>query len=881
MSDYKSRQERKNQMSKKKASTAKKTSSKGFIKKFLLIFFIVLLIGGIAGGVAAVTFIADAPELDPKLLKDAQTSVIYDKNDEEIQNVSVGWVRDRKKISEIPELVQNAFISTEDVRFREHFGIDVRRIGGAVLANFKEGFGAEGASTITQQVIKNSFLSPEKSLKRKVQEAYLSVKLEQQYSKDQILEMYLNKIFFGNRAYGVAAAADIYYGKELKDLNPGEAALLAGLPKAPSYYNPYKNPDKAAERRNVVLGLMAKHNVITDEEAAKYKKVKVQDMLAPKKEDEDKYQVFIEQVIDELLDIEGLTEKDIYQGGIKIYTTLDPKAQDIAENAVNNYEYRDELIRTGMVLLDTQSGAIRAIADTRKDDKIIHYATGSPGQPGSTIKPILDYGPAIEYEKWSTGHQIKDQKLVIDGTNIRNWDGNYRGHVSMREALRQSWNVPAVNTYLDIGPEKANDFANGLGMDMDKTYPVNAIGGFTHGTSPLKIAGAYAAFGNEGIYTKPYSVRKIVYPDNRELDTKPESAAAMSDYTAYMITDMLKTVVDRGTGTKANIPGLHMAGKTGTTNFDKGTREKYGIPSGKTKDAWFSGYTTEYTAALWTGFNSIVDKDGNPHYLENQDTKIPQYLFKDIMSQLSNNPKDFQKPDSVVELAIEKDTGLLPSDYTPEDQIVHELFVKGHTPDKVSKKYDKTDAPTGLKAEYNEETNEIKLSWKPGGKDDVTYELSMSADGGEFQSLTTTDATEQIIGDIEPGSNLTFRVVATDKETNVSSDPAETSISVPKKEDDKVPDPLEDDDNGDQDGGTDGEGSGNDNGTGNNGGDSGNGNDGTGNGDSGDTGDTGNDGTGNGDTGDTGNDTGNDSGGSGGNNQDGSTQSNPQNNTNE
>ncbi|MDP4549761.1 PBP1A family penicillin-binding protein [Alkalihalobacillus macyae] len=791
MSDYQSRQERRKSNSKKKPPSKKRGKS-GLFKKILLTLVILFLVGIAAGGITAIAYINNAPELDPDKLANPQSSVILDRNDEEVQTLAGTDAREIAKFEEIPDVVKQAFVSVEDTRFYEHFGIDPKRIGGAVLANITQGFGAEGASTITQQVIKNSLLTSEKSLERKVQEAYLSVKLEQEYSKDQILEMYLNKIYFGNGAWGVVAAADTYFGKNLieEELTAGEAAMLAGLPQRPSYYDPFENPDAATKRKNIVLSLMEKEGVITAEEADKFQAEKVEDMIVSKTEDteSDQYKVFMDQVVKELRERDDITEKDIYSGGLKIYTTLDTRAQDITTEVVANYPYSNEDMRSGLVLLDTKTGSIRAIGETRKDENVITYATTGGFQPGSTAKPIIAYGPAIENMQWSTGRSLKDEPLKIGEANIRNWDRNYRGQVSMRRALEMSYNVPAVNTFLDVGEKPAQEFANKLGMNLedDQMVPTAAIGTFS--TSPLQMSGAYAAFGNGGTYNEPHSVRKVVFPNGQEINLEPESAKAMNDYTAYMISDMLKSVVDSGTGTDAKIPGLPVAGKTGTTNHDAAVIQEQGFPtSGIVKDAWFAGYTTEYSMAVWTGYNKP-----NAHYLDSSkgEDDTSKLLFKEIMSRVSEgiNTADFQKPDSVIEVGVEKSTGLLPSDYTPKDKIVYELFVKGNTPEKTSTKYQQPDGVTGLSGQYNADSNSIALSWKPGEDKKFTYKVEMSVNGGGYQSLTETGDTSFTIENVEKGSEYKFKVTAV-TEAGVSTKPSETTVSVPAEPE---PEPEED-----------------------------------------------------------------------------------------
>jgi penicillin-binding protein 1A len=621
-------------------------------------------------------YVNGTPKLTEDALNDPQSSMIYDMNNEFVTYVTGSERREYAEIENIPELVQQAFISTEDVRFKEHMGVDVKRIFGAALANVQDGFGAEGASTITQQVVKNSVLSSDKTIERKVQEAYLAIQLEQKYTKDEILEMYLNKIYFGGGAYGVATASKTYFNKSLKDLNPAEAALLAGLPQRPSGYDPFLHPKAAEERRNTVLHLMYKNGAISKEQKEEAVKTPVTKTLVKEKAKRLKYESFIQQVIKELQE-KGVSESAIYEGGLKIYTTLDPKAQAHTEKVLSTDEYvkyPSEKFKAGVALLDTKTGVIRALGGNRtsgEEDiaKGFNYATDITRQPGSTIKPILDYGPAIEKFKWSTYKQIKDEEIEIDGWEASNWDDEFHGDISMREALVMSYNIPAIKTFMEVGSEDAVDFANQLGIPIKTAHPAYAIGGFSHGPSPLELAGAYSAFGNKGVYHKPTTLRKIKFPDGYEKKYESEPVAAMHDYTAYMITDMLKDVVKRGTGTLAAIPGLEVAGKTGTTNMPDGID----IDKGST-DSWFAGYTTNYTAAVWTGY----DKTTAEQYLTPEDQKIAKYIFKSIVSEASKDKKTpgFEKPNSVEEIYVDKDTGYITTDKNGAN-VVKELIVKG------------------------------------------------------------------------------------------------------------------------------------------------------------------------------------------------------------
>ncbi|OOE10612.1 PBP1A family penicillin-binding protein [Fictibacillus arsenicus] len=789
--DYRSRVERRQSSSNNGSTPAKKTKKprRNWKKTLLLLAVILGLLGLLTVGVIAAT----SPKLDPKKLETPVSSKIMDMNDEEVSLVSGQEKRIRVKINEIPEPVQNAFIATEDVRFRQHSGVDVRRLFGAAFANVTEGFGAEGASTISQQVIKNTILTNEKSLTRKIREAYLSVQLEQKYSKDQILEMYLNKIYFGNGAWGIATAAKTYFNKPVSELEVHEAALLAGLPKAPSYYDPTRNPKEAEHRRNVVLNLMAQHKFISKEEAENAKSVSVKDTINPGKLQKETrpYDAYIKQVMDDLKDIEGLEEADIYSSGLKIYTNLDTKAQQVTEDVLKaKLEPEHELLQSGVAIVDTKTGAIRAVGSGRGNELSNQFSTRITRQPGSTIKPILDYGPAIENKKWSTAHMLNDEPVKIGDVTINNFNKKNVGDITMRQALVESKNTTAVKTFQEVGPEEATDFANKLGFDLDPdtTYPSYAIGGFEQGVSPLTMAGAYQAFGNGGVYTKPTTIRKIEFPDGRVIEVDPEPKAAMKDYTAYMITDMLKDVMKRGTGTQANVSGLKLAGKTGTTNFPKDLRDKYGMPSDATKDAWMAGYTTTYTAAVWTGYDSYQDDNGDALYLDNTKDDYSKQIFKDIMSQLKHKNTDFKKPKSVTEVPMEKGTGKRASEFTPDSEKIIELFVKGSKLPDVSDKFEKPAGIEGLEAKFDEKKNEIEVKWKYEKKEGVTFKVLASYNDGPMQERATINDTKFVVPSPAPGK-YTFQIIAVDSENNTESEPAETSITIEAPEGEQPPQP--------------------------------------------------------------------------------------------
>ncbi|MYL42007.1 PBP1A family penicillin-binding protein [Virgibacillus salexigens] len=760
----------------------KKNKKKPLWKKIVLSLLIILIVMGIGAGATAAYWIATAPDINDAKLSDPLASQILDK-DGEVFAVLGEQKRTKVNYDELPQGLIDAVTATEDARFFEHSGIDLRRIGAAVIANITNGFGSEGASTITQQVVEKSFLTPEKKISLKVQEQWLALQLEREYSKEEILEMYLNKIYYGSGAYGVAKAAETYFGKkDLSELSLAESAILAGLPQRPSAYNPFENPELTKERMNTVLTLMVRHGKISQEEADKAREVDIPSLLQKSSPDSTPYEAFLQQVQKEVE--EKVDGADIYTDGLTIHTTLDTDAQEHVEFLLSNQEdnpisYPDDEMQAGMAVLDTKSGAIRAIGGNRGNDPgDFNYALQTKRQPGSTMKPITAYGPAIEYDKISTYHQINDDKpYPIPGTDasIRNWNRQYGGWMTARHALNQSLNVPAVKTLEEVGYENAKKFAESLGIKFadDKMTIGDAIGGTSTTVNPLQMAGAYRAFGNEGIYNEPYAVTKVEFPDERTVETKPESEAVMADYTAYMMTDMLKSAISEGTGKLADIPSLPVAGKTGTTNLS----DKEGSP-----DSWFSGYTTNYTISVWTGYND------NQRTLP--DTKVPHALFKNTMAELSKDieTKDFVKPDSVVEAKVEKGSNpaAKPSEYTPSASIITELFVKGTEPKETSEKFDQLDPVSGLEASFNEDSNTIDVNWKYDSDADVSFEVSMKVNDGEMQTLSTTEENEMEITEVEPGANYTIQVVAVNNEDESSrSEPKTATVKSGTEEEDE------------------------------------------------------------------------------------------------
>ncbi|MBQ0139587.1 MAG: PBP1A family penicillin-binding protein [Kurthia sp.] len=769
---------------KRKSSTKNKKTKpkKSWVKKLILAVISLAILCILIGGGFFAYYAFTAPDLDEETLKDPVSSKFYDTKGKVFYTMGTEE-REHVDFEDIPKEMQDAILSTEDSRFYKHHGIDFYRLGGAVVANVRDGFGAQGASTLTQQVIKNSFLNNGKTIKRKAQEAYLSLQLEREYSKDEIFEMYFNKVLMSGRIYGFGTAAQNFYGKDIDKLTLPQMALLAGMPQSPNNYNPFTNPDLAEKRRNTVLKLMYNNKKITKTEMDNAIKTSVKDGLLPESKriarNSSKYDAFIDVVLKELA--ENKDEKALEEG-ISVYTTLDTEAQKIVEKTINNdANFPTEKIQTGISVVDTKTGAISAVGGARDygPERGFNYAQAlKTRQPGSTMKPIMDYGPAIENLKWNTGHVLVDEPMTYTGTSqqINNYDNQFRGSITMREALYNSRNIPAIKAFKEVGTSKVKEFIEGFGLEPDELYESDAIGGGSVNLSPIDMSGIYASFGNDGIYTKPHSIKKIVYRDGNTSKTyTPEPTDAMSDYTAYMLTDMMRDVVSSksgASGTAAAVYGLDVAGKTGTTNYTAEQFSQYNLPASAVPDSWFTGYTTKYSMSVWTGYSERKNAITTP-----AERQLAQNLFRIIMTQISagKNTKNFDQPDSVIRSGSEL--------YVRGTQVATEPVKE----EKEEEKEEKLAAPTGLSATYNADTNSVSLNWNAVNTSGVQYRIAV---GGAAIGTTISTSTSY---SVPAGStSLTFTVVAiangqtstaasaTVKIADASAEPDEPEVETPE-----------------------------------------------------------------------------------------------------
>ncbi|MGQ9531646.1 MAG: transglycosylase domain-containing protein [Desulfotomaculales bacterium] len=609
-------------------------------------------------------------DLDP-----GSATVLYDRDGRLITRIGAEN-RESVPLKGIPPVVRDAFIAVEDVRFYEHPGVDLRAIARAAWNNLRGGRVVEGGSTITQQLVKNSFLKPERTWQRKIQEVVLALMVERRFTKDEILEMYLNRIYLGEGAYGVQAAAQVYFGKNVSDLNLPEAALLAGLTKAPSLYSPFRNPEGALERRNLVLDNMLKYNLIT---AAQHRAARATPLRLnpdPRARNRYPYPYFVDYVTEELIARYG--ETAVFRGGLKVYTTLDPKLQQAAEEVLADARYFPKSERDANNILQPQAavaavepntGYIRALVGGREHThkRSFNRATMPPGRPpGSAFKPIIDYGPAIEFLGKAPASVVDDIPTTFGNYAPRNYDGRYRGLITYREALTYSVNVAAVKVLQEVGLPQAIQFAGRLGFtafDPARDGLSLALGGMTYGVTPLQMAAAYAAFAANGIYAAPMAVTKVERPDGTYDDFRPARTRAMKPTTAYLITSMLQSVVERGTGTRAALD-RPVAGKTGTS--DEG------------RDAWFVGYTPDLAAAVWLGY----DQPRPMPLVYGGSYAAP--IWKAIVSRALSGtpPRSFAVPEGIVSATVDSKSGLLPGPNTPPEHTVTDLFAEGTVPTK-------------------------------------------------------------------------------------------------------------------------------------------------------------------------------------------------------
>ncbi|MGC4514777.1 penicillin-binding protein [Enterococcus faecium] len=642
------------------------THKKGLFIKILLgilSFFCILFLAGVG---LFWYYAKDAPELTDKKLDATVSSKLYTQDGELFEDLGA---EKREKISanELPKTLEDAIVSVEDRRFYKHIGVDPIRIIGSALSNFTSG-GLQGGSTLTQQLIKLSFFSTsaeDQTLKRKAQEAWMAVRLEQKKSKQEILTYYVNKVYMSNGLYGMETASEMYFGKKLSELSLPQTALLAGMPQAPSAYDPYVYPDQAKKRRDTVLYTMLQNEKISQTEYDQAVNVPVTDGLQELTQSDDNTKIVDNYVKEVINEVQEKTDKNVYTDGLEIYTNLDLDAQKKLYDIVNTDQYvsyPDDEMQVASTLIDTNTGKVKAQIGGRHiaEDVTLgnNLAVNTSRDFGSTMKPVTDYGPAFEYLKYSTGKTITDAPYNYEGTStpVGNWDNQYMGTITLRQALYLSRNVPAVKLFNEVGSDKVASFLKNLGIEYSTIHQSNAISsnteeqdGTKYGASSLKMAAAYAAFANGGTYYKPQYVNKIVFQDGTEETYEPDGKTAMSPETAYMITDILKDTITEGTGTNAQIAGLYQAGKTGTSNYTDDEYAKLGISSGVYPDILFAGYTPNYSISVWTGYNKKMTP------VTSESSHVASDVYRELMQYVSVNVTntDWEMPSGLIRVGGE------------------------------------------------------------------------------------------------------------------------------------------------------------------------------------------------------------------------------------
>lgn len=725
-----------------------KESGKKFKKKttghkilIMVLFLAIILVAAIL--CFTLYIVVTAPDFDTDLLYNKESSVLLSNDGTEFARLG-SENRDIVSYDELPQVLVDAIVATEDSRFFQHNGFDIARFIKASFGQIAGNSGAGGASTLTMQVVKNTYTSANNKglagIIRKFTDIYMSVfKVEKKYTKEEIIEFYVNAPWLGSGSWGVEQASQLYFGKSIKDLSLPEAALIAGIFNNPVTLNPFTDIDASTKRRDTVLDLMYKHGYITEEQLDDAKSISVQSLITENKgKSLNTYQSFVDAVVDEVISDTGMNP---YEVPMEIQTTMDTNAQNTL-NSLNNgdlYTFRNNVIQVGVAVTDVNNGAVLAVDGGRNQttERSFNRATQMSRQPGSTAKPIFDYGPLIEYNNASTGTYFFDDEMTYsNGTSVSDADRKYQGQETMRTALSNSRNIPAIQAFQQLDKDKIASFAHSLGIDYgDNLYESCAIGGFD-GVSPLELAAAYGAFARGGYYIEPYTYTKITFKDTNEVtEQKPKKEKVMSEETAYMINSILITAQNNGVGGNFTISGTDVAAKTGTSTYDAQALKEKGVPSSASADNWDITYSPDYVISLWYGYDKLTKE----YYT---DSNVAAGDRKKIMTAISKkiyktNSK-FEKPSGVVSVEVEKDSVplQLPSEYTPSDMRITELFKSGTEPTDVSIRYAKLDSPTNGKANTSGST--ITLTWNgiTANAIDPTYlQNDFNTNYGQFATL--------------------------------------------------------------------------------------------------------------------------------------------------
>lgn len=632
--------------------------------------------------------------LDTKLV-----SKVYDSQNEVVETLdkeSTDWVN----YSDLPDIFINALVSTEDVRFFMHNGIDIPRLLDAIYTNITASSFKQGASTLTQQLVKNTMLNSNKTIKRKIEEAYLATKIEKLYSKKDIIEFYVNYICFDGINPGINVACLKYFNKKISSVTLPEAALLAGIINLPSFYNPFKNPIEATNRRNEVLDLMVKHHYISNYQATMAKNLPIDKMLYHKTSDDEKsypFQAYLDVVYEQVKEYSGY---DPYTTPMEIYTYLDTTLQseiDLMQQNKSSYIHFDnDLQQMAASIINNDNGSIIAVFGGRNytGKRLFNRAYDMVKQPASTIKPILSYALAYQYLNWSDKHCLVDDKTYYPNTTkeVHNVDYLHMGELLIDEAIGYSRNTIAVKTMQEVankigmnGIAKYLEDINLLDIKKENLSYSYALGAFSYGVSPTNLAASYAMLANQGIYQTPLAVKKIVLlENNQEIIFDNHRKQILDADSCYLLNNVLESVMKKNFWNINVIKpdDINVSAKTGTSSFDSNIIKEYNYPSNAYKDRWLAGYCKNISIAVWTGFDNT--KKDEPTYFvpSSNDANIVKKFFRRIMDIAALKNQTYPRPDNIVTVSIVKGSNpyLLATNSINKDYIVEANFKRNAIP---------------------------------------------------------------------------------------------------------------------------------------------------------------------------------------------------------
>ncbi|MDE5547088.1 MAG: penicillin-binding protein [Anaeroplasmataceae bacterium] len=639
---------------------------KSILNKLLLAFTILTLIITIIGSIGGIILFRNASNTSIFIRENSKPIYIYDDTDTLVSSDSLYY--EYCSIQEVSPEIIHAVVAIEDNDFYKHPGISIPRIAHSIYQNITNGSIISGASTITQQYIKNTYFTNEKTFSRKINEIAYALELEKKYTKDQIMEAYLNTVLFGSNIYGIKMASKYYFDKAPKDITTNEAAILAGMIQLPNHYNPLRNPEAATTRKNLVLKRMWEENYISEQTYNELKEIPAKDIV--QKGFTNQRITYLTPYLDYLFS--NLPQNSDTITSIKTY--LDTNIQKTLFSIMNNdYKlFNDDELNCAIVVLDNATYGVKAIAGNRSyDERVINYASDVLLQPGSTIKPLLDYAPAIEYLNYTPATIIKDEEYTYkNGTKLKNYDNNYLGAITLRKALSDSRNIPAVKLFNEVGYERAFGFLKNLGIEKtDTIYEADAIGGATTGYTLLSLANAYQAFANLGYYKKASAYKEIGY----ELSTYKNDSSAklvMKPTTAFLINSILHDVFK---GSVFDQKSTYMMAKTGQTNYDQASIQKYHLPSNATKDSLLIAYTKDLTIGVWVGYERIIDGKFLDYYKKN----IPRSIMKMLLDTFAKKGLYYEEIEGIQKSYI---TIYQDQVYLAKDNGYYEYFLEGTQP---------------------------------------------------------------------------------------------------------------------------------------------------------------------------------------------------------